>query len=191
MGVIEVGSSCYLYTNEFDENEQIEISVMCYDILRPDGLPSVIVNYCISYNASLDIFATIVWDEVEFKNNDYDIYNYDPDPIYVIYRDDFPLDKIDKYFFVIGELCNKFYEPTTHYKHFNPDLPKIAISNFNNKKYNYAKNAFIKFYSMFINYNQGEDEDDDETNEVLRVEDFNNEEPETNSQMDQSVFSFS
>ena len=42
-----------------------------------------------------------------------------------------------------------------------------------------------------VDYNQGEDEDDDETNEVLRVEDFNNEEPETNSQMDQSVFSFS
>jgi hypothetical protein len=69
-----------------------------------------------------------VWQKIEYKNDDYNPYNYDPDPIMIIYRDDLSKEKEETFLNIINELSNKFYEPTTHYKHFNPELPRIKVS---------------------------------------------------------------
>jgi hypothetical protein len=133
------------------------ISVKNYTLINPEGTPVVISNYFIDYDnddddndtRNLCLFATIIWEDIQYINDDPDPYNYDPDPSMVIYRDDLPKVTEEIYLTMINQLCEQYYEPTTHFKHFNPKLPKIKLSEFSDEKYQYIKCAFEKLIAKF------------------------------------------
>jgi hypothetical protein len=87
------------------------------------------------------MFAVIVWKDIDYINNDYNPFNYDPDPLMVIYRDDLPIKIENDYLNAIDDLCKKYYKPTTYFKHLDPNLPKIKLSDISDVKYAYAINA--------------------------------------------------
>lgn len=145
------------YENEDDEDKnkiQYNISLQNYIIEDENGLPEIISNYYIS-DPILDkigIFASIIWNKIDYINDDYDPYNYDPDPKFIIYRCDFDEIITKKYLFIIDELSKEFYSPTTHYKHFNPLLEKIPLDKIkldNNYEYIIKEiNNLITMYNL-------------------------------------------
>ncbi len=142
--IVQTGSSCYTYSDS-DNKIDFSISVLNYITERPeDEIPLIISNYfmCDEITDEYHIFATVVWEEIKYENNNYNPYDYDPDPVALLYRDDWSQEKIDKYLLIINGLCNKFYEPSTYYKHFNPNLPKIPLSKFTDEKNIHIANTF-------------------------------------------------
>jgi hypothetical protein len=145
----EYSSTSYCYCNENDADDvddvdvsTIEISIVNYLVVNPDGIEIIISNYYI-YDEDIYAFATIVWEDIEYKNDNYDPYDYDPDPKMLVYRDDLNEETTNKYITLIDKLSNTFYKPTTNYKHFNPKLQKIPLSQFNDDKYKFIKDEFI------------------------------------------------
>jgi len=131
------------YNNDTDNNDadnEYSISLQNYIFLDENQLPEIISNYYIS-DPVLDkvcYFASIIWNKINYIDDDYDPYNYDPDPKCIIYIDNFDDIVKNKYLFIIDELNKKFYSPITHYKHFNPELEKISLSDIkNNDNYKY------------------------------------------------------
>ena len=86
---------------------------------------------------------------LEYKNDDYNPYNYDPDPLMIIYRDDLLKEKEEKFLYIIDELSNEFYKSTTNYKHFNPELPKVKLSEVDKEKYSNVINVFKELISEY------------------------------------------
>lgn len=153
--ICEVGSSDYNYV-EGDNDYNISIQNYCFE--NKNGFPGIISNYFISKenlkNADEDyfcLFATIVWDEIKYTNEDYNPYNYDPDPLMVFYRDDLSKEKTEKILNIIDKLCETYYEPTSNYKHFNPQLPKIKLSEITDQKYSTIVDEFKKLMEHYEN----------------------------------------
>lgn len=146
VSIYRTGSSDYCYTTN---NKEYNIGVKNFVFDNPEGYPTIISNYFIDDDDCLTLFATIVWDDIKYENNDYNPYNYDPDPLMVVYRDDLPKEIQDVYLTIIDQLCNEFYEPTTHFKHFNPQLPKIKLSEFTDTEFLYIYNTFKSLISKF------------------------------------------
>ena len=142
-----IGSSDYCCTKNGIE---YCISVKNYTLINPEGNTVIISNYFIdSDDSNLCLFATIIWEDIKYVDDDYDPYNYDPEPSMVIYRDDLPKSTEETYLTMIDKLCQQYYEPTTYFKHFNPKLPKIKLSEFSDEKYEYIKSAFKELIVKF------------------------------------------
>ena len=147
--IYQTGSSDYFYRKN---GEEYDIGVKNYIFDNTEGYPAIISNYFIVSSSShiFVLFATIVWEDIKYINDNYDPYDYDPDPVMVVYRDDLPEKEVEKYLSIIDDVCNKFYKPTTHYKHFNPKLPKIKLSDFTDEKTKYIADTFkelVDYYS--------------------------------------------
>lgn len=132
-----------LFSTDSDTNSDTDsdtlyysISIQNYVFLDSNELPEIISNYFMSDPLSWNggYFASIIWDKIDYVNEDYDPHNYDPEPKFIIYRDDLDISITNKYLFIIDELGKKFYSPTTHYKHFNPKLEKISLNNIKSNK---------------------------------------------------------
>ena len=122
---------CEKKNDDEDEDIDYNISIQNYVIVDNDNLPEIISNYFICDPLdNMVYFGSILWDKIVYMNDDYNPYNYDPDPKCIVYRDDIDSKLIDKYLFIINELSKKFYEPTTYYKHFNPNLDKISLEKY-------------------------------------------------------------
>jgi hypothetical protein len=128
--VYQSSSTCYSYYENENKKDEYCISVQNYLFIDENDIPDIISNYFIDDPVlnTVIYFASITWNKIDYKNDDYNPYNYDPDPKCIIYRDDLDINVINKYLHIIDILSNKFYEPTTHYKHFNPLLEKIPLS---------------------------------------------------------------
>ncbi len=139
----QVSSCCYIYKNK-QLDDDYYISITNYSVYYTEDIDVLISNYYICDNKKddINIFASVIWEDIDYKDNNYDPYDYDPDPIAILYRDDWETKKVDKYLYLINKLGKEFYEPTTYYKHFNPDLPKIALSKFTDKKYAHIEKEF-------------------------------------------------
>jgi len=156
--IIKIGSSDYLYTiNDIEYN----IGVKNHLLLNQDEYSIIISNYFISGEDKLCIFATIIWDDIKYENEDYNPYNYDPDPIMILYRDDLPKELEEKYLTMIDQISNKYYKPTTDYKHFNPQLPKVKLSEFSDVKYECIANEFKSLIECFTFLDDENDENDE------------------------------
>ena len=150
-GIYQVGSSDYIYQKNA---EKYNIGVKNYGLLNEEKQGIVISNYVISSDKRFTLFATIVWNDIEYKDGDYNPYNYDPEPNSLVYRDDLTEEEQQKYLKIIDELSNEFYEPTEHYRHFNPALPKVKLSEFEKEtKYAHIVNAFKDLFKYFDNVN--------------------------------------
>jgi hypothetical protein len=138
--VHQSGSNCYSY---YENDDEYSISILNYVFNDENDIPDIISNYFIDDPVlnTITYFASITWN----KNNNYDPLNYDPDPKCIIYRDDLDINVIDKYLNIIDILSNKFYEPTTHYKHFNPSLEKIPLSKIKSSHNYKIINQIIEF----------------------------------------------
>lgn len=146
-----VGSSDYIYSKN---NIKYDIGVKNYIFDNPAEKPAIISNYIFNNKNEFCIFATIVWEDIQYVDEDYNPYNYDPDPVMVIYRDDLPKEKEEIYLTIINELCAEYYDATSHFKHFDPKLPKIKLSEFTDKSRGYIKEAFeelINHYDSLTN----------------------------------------
>lgn len=178
--IYENGSSNYAYKkNGFD----LQISIPNYGALNHEGRQVVISIYHIWDNKKegssnpLTTFAAIIWDDIQYKNEDYNPFHYDPDPIKLVYRDDLPEETQMNYLQIINDLCNEFYEPTTYYKHFNPSLPLIKLSEFEkDEKYASIAKGFKEILESFNNEDDNEDgfnneddsdSEDENNNEVV------------------------
>lgn len=171
--IYENGSSNYAYKkNGFD----LQISIPNYGALNHEGHQVVISIYHIWDNKKnestnpLTTFAAIIWDDIQYQNEDYNPFHYDPDPIKLVYRDDLPEETQMNYLQIINDLSNKFYEPTTYYKHFNPSLPFIKLSEFEkDEKYASIAKGFKEILESFNDDSDNEDgfnnEDDSEEDE--------------------------
>ena len=137
--VFQYSATNYIYYEYNGKNNESEsdcknkycISLQNYIFEDENKLPDIISNYFID-DPILDevsYFASIVWNKIDYVDEDYNPYNYDPDPKFIIYRDDIDNSRINKYLFILNKLEKKFYSPTTHYKHFNPELEKKRLSN--------------------------------------------------------------
>jgi hypothetical protein len=133
-GVYQYSATNYIYyeyngkNNESDRDCKKEycISLQNYIFEDENNLPEIISNYFID-DPILDevsYFASIVWNKIDYVDEDYNPYNYDPDPKFIIYRDDMDNSRTNKYLFILNKLEKKFYSSSTHYKHFNPELEK-------------------------------------------------------------------
>jgi len=178
--IYENGSSNYAYKkNGFD----LQISIPNYGALNHEGHQVVISIYHIWDNIKnestnpLTTFAAIIWDNIQYQNEDYNPFHYDPDPIKLVYRDDLPEETQMNYLQIINDLCNEFYEPTTYYKHFNPSLPLIKLSEFEkDEKYASIAKGFKEILESFNNEDDNEDgfnneddsdSEDENNNEVV------------------------
>jgi hypothetical protein len=178
--IYENGSSNYAYKkNGFD----LQISIPNYGALNHEGHQVVISIYHIWDNIKnestnpLTTFAAIIWDDIQYQNEDYNPFHYDPDPIKLVYRDDLPEETQMNYLQIINDLCNEFYEPTTYYKHFNPSLPLIKLSEFEkDEKYASIAKGFKEILESFNNEDDNEDgfnneddsdSEDENNNEVV------------------------
>ncbi len=144
--IFQSGSSDYSYKKN---NEELNVGIKNFIFENNKGNPVIISNYFISSENSFDLFATIVWENIDYVNDDYNPYNYDPEPLMIIYRDNLPKEKEEKFLKIIDDLSKKLKEPTTHYKHFNPELPKVKLSDVDNEKYSDIINVFNGLISHF------------------------------------------
>ena len=177
--IYENGSSNYAYKkNGFD----LQISIPNYGALNHEGHQVVISIYHIWDNIKeestnpLTTFAAIIWDDIQYQNEDYNPFHYDPDPIKLVYRDDLPEETQMNYLQIINDLCNEFYEPTTYYKHFNPSLPFIKLSEFEkDEKYASIAKGFREILESFNDEDDNEDgfnnEDDSDSEDENENED--------------------
>ena len=163
VSIIEIGSSDYLYTKN---NVEYDIGVKNYSLLNQDDNPIIISNYFISGEDKLCIFATIIWDDIKYENEDYNPYHYDPDPIMMLYRDDLPKELEEKYLSMIDQISNKYYKPTSEYKHFNPQLPKVKLSEFSDVKYEFIANEFNNLITQFTFLDDENDENDENDDNI-------------------------
>jgi len=162
--IYENGSSNYAYKkNGFD----FQISIPNYGALNHKGHQVVISVYHMwdikkeGSSNPLTTFAAIIWDDIQYENEDYNPFHYDPNPIKLVYRDDLPEETQMNYLQIINDLCNEFYEPTTYYKHFNPSLPLIKLSEFEkDEKYASIAKGFKEILESF-------NEDDEDNDEVV------------------------
>lgn len=162
--IYENGSSNYAYKkNGFD----FQISIPNYGALNYEGHQVVISVYHMwdikkeGSSNPLTTFAAIIWDDIQYENEDYNPFHYDPNPIKLVYRDDLPEETQMNYLQIINDLCNEFYEPTTYYKHFNPSLPLIKLSEFEkDEKYASIAKGFKEILESF-------NEDDEDNDEVV------------------------
>ena len=169
--IYENGSSNYAYKkNGFD----LQISIPNYGALNHEGHQVVISIYHIWDNKKnestnpLTTFAAIIWDDIQYQNEDYNPYHYDPDPIKLVYRDDLPEETQMNYLQIINDLCNEFYEPTTYYKHFNPSLPFIKLSEFEkDEKYASIAKGFREILESFNDEDDNEDDSEEDNDEVV------------------------
>jgi hypothetical protein len=115
---------------ESEPEETFNVSLQNYTFEGLEGYPEVISNYYIDEETSDSIcyFASIVYEKIEYVDDNYNPYDYDPDPKYLIYRDELEPEQIEKCIKVIQTLSETFYENTTHWKHFLPSLTKLKLS---------------------------------------------------------------
>ncbi len=183
--IYENGSSNYAYKkNGFD----LQISIPNYGAINHEGHQVVISIYHIWDNIKgdnkknestnpLTTFAAIIWDDIEYQNEDYNPFHYDPDPIKLVYRDDLPEETQMNYLQIINDLCNEFYEPTTYYKHFNPSLPFIKLSEFEkDEKYVSIAKGFREILESFNDEDDNEDGFNNEDDSDSEDEDEDNDE---------------
>lgn len=146
-------SCCYIYKNK-KLNDDYYISITNYGVEQTDEITIIISNYFICDNnnkSDINIFATVIWEDIKYINNNYNPFSYDPDPIALLYRDDWDSNKVNKYLQIINKLSNKFFSPTTEYKHFNPNLPKIPLSKLTDEKCRHITEAFKEIMDSFNN----------------------------------------
>jgi hypothetical protein len=170
--VCQVGSSCYTYntkkeivTDKLNDNFMISITTNFVETKYNDIDIDVVMcnyNFCDENTSEFTTFATIVWEDIKYENDDYDPYSYDPDPIFILYRNDLSEEKTNKFFEIIDALSQEFYEPTTYYKHFNPNLKRIALSDCTDDKYSHIVRSFVKYIKHFDN--DSDEEFDEESN---------------------------
>ncbi len=170
--VCQVGSSCYTYntkeefiTDKLNDNFMISITTNFVETKYNDiDIDVIMCNYIIldKNTSEFTCFATIVWEDIKYENDDYDPYSYDPDPIFILYRDDLSEEKTNKFFEIIDALSQEFYKPTTYYKHFNPNLKRIALSDCTDDKYSHIVRSFVKYMEQFNN--DFDEESDEESN---------------------------
>ena len=112
------------------DKERFYISLQSYIIEGCNGFPEVISNYYIDddKNNDLHFFASIIYEKIDYVDDNYDPYDYDPGPRYLIYRDELSEEVVNKFLKVIETLSKTFYEDTTHWKHFLPTLTKMKLS---------------------------------------------------------------
>ncbi len=115
---------------EIDNEEKFNISLQNYIIKGLNGFPEVISNYFINEESSDSIyyFASIVYEKINYVDDNYNPYDYDPNPKYLIYRDNLEPGHVETFLKVIQTLSETFYENTTYWKHFLPTLTKIKFS---------------------------------------------------------------
>lgn len=113
-----------------DKTDESYISLQTYVIKEFNRFPEVISNYYIDDDEINEFyyFASIVYKKIDFIDNNYNTYDYDLNPRYLIYRDELPKEVINKFLKVIEILSETFYENTKHLKHFLPTLTKIKLS---------------------------------------------------------------
>ena len=147
----QVSNTCYSYglnedvDEEGDDINEYSISVQNYTF-EDNELPNIISNYFIAHKNSLHYFCSVIWNTIEYEDDNYDIYDYDPDPKCIVYRDDLS-ENVTEQYLIILQAMGDLYTPTTNYKHFNPNLEKIPLSEFNDNvnivnEINSIKNSF-------------------------------------------------
>jgi hypothetical protein len=178
--VCQVGSSCYIYetkdkfkTAELNDKFMISITTNFVETKYNDIDIAVIMcnyNFCNENTSEFTTFATIVWEDIKYEDDDYDPYSYDPDPIFILYRDDLPKEKTNKFFEIIDALSQEFYEPTTYYKHFNPFLKRVALSDCTDDKYSHIVRSFVKYMKHFDGESDSDSNGESDSKDAAGVE---------------------
>lgn len=85
--------------SESDCKNEYYISLQNYIFEDENKLPDIISNYFIDVPIldEVSYFASIVWNKIDYVDEDYNPYNYDPDPKFIIYRDDIDNSRINIY----------------------------------------------------------------------------------------------
>lgn len=150
-------NTTYLYgknddvDDEGDDINQYIISVQNYTFIDND-VPNIITNYFIARDNPFNnhYFCSVIWNDIEFIDDDYNIYNYDPDPKCIVYIDDL-CENVVKQYLTIVKAMGDLYTPTSAYKHLNSALDKIPLSEFikNNENKNIIQE--INFFNNKFN----------------------------------------
>lgn len=151
-------NTCYIYgknedmDDEGDDINQYTISVQNYTFVDNE-LPNIISNYFITRNnpCKVHYFCSVIWNDIEFTDDNYDIYDYDPDPKCIVYVDDLSSNDIEQYLTIIDALGD-LYNPSSEYKHFNIALNKIPLSEFAKEDKN--KNIVEQINSLKKQFNK-------------------------------------
>jgi hypothetical protein len=183
--VCQVSSSCYTYKTraalrsaELNDKFMISITTNFVETKYNDiDIDVIMCNYIIlnENTSEFTCFATIVWEDIKYENDDYNPYSYDPDPIFILYRDDLPKEKTNKYFEIIDALSQECYSPTSEYKHFNPFLKRVALSDCTDDKYSHIVRSFVKYMEHFDGESDSDgksdsDEESDKKDDAAGVE---------------------
>lgn len=146
----QISNTNYIYGLKDVPDEEYDISVQNY-VFMDKELPNIISNYFIANEVNIHYFCSVIWNKIDYKEDNYNVYDYDPDPKCIVYVDNLSQNLINKYLHIVQTLGD-LYEPTTEYKHFNPALEKIPLSTFIKSMGN--ENIIMEIKSLQSQYNE-------------------------------------
>lgn len=121
----QTSNTCYSYgynedvDDEGDDNNEYVINIQDY-IFDDNKSSNIISNYFITHKKTTQYFCSVIWNTIE----------YDADPLYIVYDDSLPENIVEQYLIILQAL-GKFYKSRRYYKHLNPNLEKIPLSQYN------------------------------------------------------------